>query len=364
MSKVGEGRIVAEAGEAGGPGRQIRLELNAGTPGDVIHNLSAATRVANTLFLGSDEGVSIERLERDGEAWTGHVSIPLGECLDLNRAKEADIEGLAEDDGWLWVLGSHARTRPKIGKGHDEIDLAKLADLNDTRPRCLLARLPLSEEPGRPGILRPVARDGDRKAGLLRQSDRGNALAKRLARDPLFKPFTKIPAKEGGVDLEGIAAAGPRLAIGMRGPVIRTYAVLLEIEVRAGRSGKLKLHRPLRRRLLDLEGLGIRDLKRHGADLLILAGPTTGLDGPCALHRWSDWLHEPAEHDEIVRLHRPERILDIPFGEGCDHPEGLALLPAEGERAELLVICDSPSPHRVQKQALTCDLIPLPSRTG
>lgn len=330
---------------------------------DPMQNLSAAVCSGGTLFLGSDEGAALERLIWDGTRWTGHSRIPLGELLDLTSEEEADIEGLAEDDGWLWVLGSHARTRPKIRRDQgDRIDAALFCNLQDTRPRCLLARLPLVRDANLSGALSVVAEDGVRRAGMLRQTKKGNALTKAMSKDPLIRPFTQIAAKEGGVDLEGIAVAGTRVALGMRGPVVRTYAVLLEMEIGAKGSGALKLMQPPRKRLLDLDGLGIRDLKRVRDDLLILAGPTTGLDGPCAVYRWPGWLHDGAEDDDTVCLHRPKRILDLPFGRGEEHPEGLALL-KDGESHHLLVVSDGPSPSRIdtKRRALTCDLFSLPA---
>ena len=333
------------------------LDAMFGDMDDPTQNLSAAARDGRTLFLGGDEGAHIERLVRDGDAWNGHTRIALDTFLDLeNASEEADVEGLATDDGWLWVMGSHARTRPKITKdGGDRIDLTAYAELKDTRARCLLARVPLVEQDG---AMTPVRRDADRRAGMLRQGKHGNDLAHLLTKHPLLKPFTKIAAKEGGVDLEGLAVAYPRVAIGMRGPVIQTYAVLLEFEVAAKKSGRLTIDGPLYKRLLELDGLGIRDLKVAGEDLLILAGPTTGLDGPCAIYRWSGWLGDPAQDSKVVRLHRPERIVDLPFGRGDDHPEGLVLL----ENGEIAVIPDGPAAHRLDPatRTVSCDRFRLP----
>lgn len=347
------------------PTRQVELVFDGegGGDDDPVADLSAAVAVADTLFFGSDEGSALERLHWAGAGWREHTRIALGECLDLDDADEADIEGLAADDGWLWVLGSHARTRPSLRKGkRDRIDANALCDLKDTRPRCLLARLPLAADPDVPGALRPVRRDGSRRAGMLKQTKHGNALAAALARDPLIRPFTRIAAKEGGVDLEGIAVAGSRVALGMRGPVVQTFAVLLEAELEVKASGRLKLVEPPVKRLVDLEGLGIRDLKRVGDDLLILAGPTTGLDGPCAIYRWRGWLHDAPGPRETICLHRPERIIDLPFGRGEDHPEGLALLNTAEGRREILVVNDGPAPSRLDaaRRSLRCDVFALP----
>lgn len=43
---------------------------------------------------------------------------------------------------------------------------------------------------------------------------------------------------------------------------------------------------PYRKHVLDLDGLGVRDLCPSGDDLLVLAGPTMDLDGPVRIYRW------------------------------------------------------------------------------
>lgn len=332
-----------------------------------IKNFSAGSRVGRSLFLAADEYGCIDRLTEvaDGR-WGDHVRFNLRDLLDLDDAEgEADLEGLAADGEWLWVLGSHARTRNKPEKQEGEvIDLKLLADLKETRSRCLLAKLPLVEDGD--GALRPVREDGARRAAMLKQTKHGNALADALADDPLIKPFTRIPAKEGGLDIEGVAACGDRVALGLRGPVIATHAVLVEVSVRDGHNNPERLHlegEPIKR-LLAMEGLGIRDLKRCGDDLLILAGPTTGLSGPCAIYRWRGWVGDPPQDPRRVRLHRPERIVEIPFGRGKDHPEGLALWDGDGGAAkQILVIYDSPAKARCDADAGTikADLFDLPS---
>jgi len=344
---------------------KVRLEVGGMLDdGKSIKNFSAGSRIGASLFLAADERAAVDRLRPGGDGvWGNHVRYELRDLLDLADAdEEADLEGLAADDGWLWVLGSHARTRPKPEKAEGEcIDLDVLANLKDTRPRCLLARLPLVPEGA---ALAPHKSDGARHAGMLKQTKHGNRLAKALRKDPLIGPFTHIPAKEGGLDIEGIAVRGSRVALGLRGPVISTHAMLLELEIEAKSSGRLKLAGPPAKRLLAMEGLGIRDLKRCGEDLLILAGPTTGLSGPCALYRWRGWAHEPAQDVTKVRLHRPERLLEIPFGRGFDHPEGLALWAEEdGTARQILVIYDSPSKDRLDKNrsAIEADLFELPA---
>lgn len=327
-----------------------------------LHNFSAGTRIGESLFLAADEHAAIDRLTQlpDG-GWGSHEQYKLRDLLPLAEAdQEADIEGLSEDGGWLWVLGSHARTRPKAEKAEGErIDLNVLADLKDTRSRCLLARLPLVNHSG---VYDPVRMDGQRRAGMLPQDHQGNALAAALAQDSRLAPFTRIPAKEGGIDIEGIAVSGSRVALGMRGPVIGGHGLIVEIEIEITDQGDLSLAGEPIRRLIALEGLGVRDLKRHGDDLLILAGPTTALSGPCALYRWKNWVTDLPIDPATVSLHRPGRLLEIPFGRGSDHPEGLALWALEDETTGLMVIYDSPADHRIDVDAKTviADIFRLP----
>jgi hypothetical protein len=343
----------------------VLLSLGDGDAEDPKHNLSAGTRVGDTLFVAGDEMAVLEALTLHASGRSAaHERYALADLLDLRRpGEEVDIEGLSAEAGWLWIVGSHARARHKPDKTPDmPIELAKLADLKDTRPRCVLARIPLVERTDAPGTFYPVRSDGDRHAGMLRQTKHGNKLAEMLRLDVLLEPFTRIPAKEGGIDIEGIAVTGNRLGLGMRGPVIRDYAVLLEVVVDTRSNGILKLPSPPMKRLLDLEGLGIRDLKRRGDDLLILAGPTSSLSGPCALYTWRNWVNEPASGAETVAVHRPERLIDLPHGRGVDHPEGLALWGREGEKEQILVLCDSPAPERFKKGPSTflADLFDLP----
>jgi hypothetical protein len=85
------------------------------------------------------------------------------------------------------------------------------------------------------------------------------------------------------------------------------------------------------------------------------------LSGPCAIYRWRGWVQDPPQDARKVRLHRPERIVEIPFGRGRDHPEGLALWGDDGAR-QILVIYDSPDKSRLdeKKGTITADLFDLP----
>lgn len=348
----------------------MRLDLRA--PGDgkdaARDSLSAVVAHGPHLWLGNDEGIGVDRLTAQGDGGFGeHANFPLLERLDMPRqgeeAGEIDIEGLDVDGGALWLVGSHTWTRgnPKKAAKAGQDPLAALADIDLNLNRHLLAKLPLE-------ALTDGSASGLRR---LRISKKHGALIKALSGDPLLGPFLDTPAKENGFDIEGLAARGDRLFLGLRGPVLRGYAFVLEIRVAEAGKRWLKLE-PLddsgacvRKHVLHLGGNGIRDLCWDGDDLLILAGPTADIDGRCYVWRWraaasvsastfTPECKDPNGEDPIIRA------LELPVGDGADHPEGIALLPTE-EGARLLVVYDSPAKGRRDgKGAVDADLFETP----
>ncbi|SEQ79374.1 Protein of unknown function [Arthrobacter sp. OV608] len=87
--------------------------------------------------------------------------------------------------------------------------------------------------------------------------------------------------------------------IGLRGPVLRGWAVIIELEVGNGPSVEPQPTFPggrrYRKHFFDLRGLGVRDLCRHQNDLLVLAGPTMKLDGRTTVFRWRAALMSDGE---------------------------------------------------------------------
>ena len=175
-----------------------------------------------------------------------------------------------------------------------------------------------------------------------------------LADDPHLEGFIRssadtpsrpIPGKDNGIDCEGLAVMGDRVFIGLRGPVLRGWAIIVELEVGEGPGIEPQPigrgSRRYRKHFLDLRGLGVRDLCRHGDDLIVLAGPTMELDGRTAVFRWRGAL---TSHVEAV-LHRDDLTceFDVPFGKGEDHAEGITLL---DDGSSVLVVYDTPADER------------------
>ena len=358
------------------PAGRVRLAFDPGQEGEdaMRRDLSAAVAFGRDLWTANDEYARVERLTRlDDGSFGDHRPFWLHHYLDLpeGAGEEMDIEGLAIEDGYLWITGSHSRTRKK--PKHDEHDadevLERLTALKDSPNRYFLGRLPLIPDREHPGSYVPakaVERTKEapvRRAGAVRyRKKKGNDLRALLLDDPHIGPFVTVPAKENGFDIEGIAVAGERVFLGLRGPVLRGWAIVLELRLAQAKDGALKLKAiddgvRVRKHFLDLGGLGIRELRQRGPDLMLLAGPTMDLSGPVRLYLWPDVLD--TEAPAVVAAEALRLLVELPVGDGLDHPEGLAILDDAGE--EILVIHDNPIADRLDKKghALEADLYRL-----
>ncbi len=338
----------------------IRLEFS---PGALVHaNLSGAAFSAECLWVAGDEACGIDRLSRldpsgsEQLRFGNGLSFPLSELLDLPGAAddEADLEGMAVADGYLWVVGSHGLKRKNIKDDRDHAENAKrLAKVTLDANRRLLACLPIEmAEDGKPALVR-VAKDG-RRARRLEGDAKSNLLTEALTDDPHFGPYMAIPGKDNGLDIEGLVVDGKRLLLGLRGPVLRGWSALLEIALEA-KGDELRMV-PLddsgtliRKHFLQLEGLGIRDLHFSGDDLYILAGPTMVLDGDIRVFKWPNARSVLAANQAAVRFESSlSAMLSLPHGHGTNRAEALCALPPElaAQTPSWLVLYDAPGADR------------------
>ena len=346
--------------------------------------LSVAVQIGDTLWVTNDETISLERLSLVEGGNTGtyrhgrhHKQFSLNDYLRLpvkprNPAdlEEADVEGLAYEDGYLWLVGSHSlkRKKPKLKNGAEKAQ-EQLAQVSHDGNRYLLARIPVVERDGTYTLVKVDTQNGKKRtAAQLRGNDQGNDLTKALKGDDHLEPFLTLPGKDNGFDIEGLAVAGERLFLGLRGPVLRGWAVILEVELKEEneRPSTLSLKaigpngRLYRKHFLHLGGLGIRDLCVQGTDLLILAGPTMELDGPVIVFRWPGGTDPKGE--QVVPASELERVLEVPYGQGVDHAEGMTLFSPDGGKARsLLVVYDSASENRqLGEGTVAADVFLLP----
>ena len=338
----------------------VRLEF---TPGSLVQsNLSGAAFTGDWLWVAGDEACGIDRLRRLDPLGSetlrfGEVrDFPLADLLDLpgQAEEEADLEGMAEADGFLWVVGSHGLKRKNAKPDRDNAENAKrLAKTSLDGNRRLLACIPIEvDASGEPRLVRK-AQDG-RKALRLKGDAKTNVLTQALADDPHFGPYMAIPGKDNGFDIEGLAVDGNRMLLGLRGPVLRGWSALLEISVEA-RGDHLRLV-PLddsgiliRKHFLQLDGLGVRDLHFSGDDLYILDGPTMVLNGEIRVFKWPGARPVLAATREPVRFESAlTESVSLPHGRGTNRAEALCDLPPalSGGKPSWIVLYDAPGADR------------------
>jgi uncharacterized protein DUF3616 len=199
---------------------------------DLFGSLSAVTEANGFLWAASDEGRTLECLKPDGnKGYSLKRQCQLDKifgCLPGEReAKppEADIESLSvSNNTWLWICGSHGNVRSGIAKTRQESVEGKKTVARPepdimTRPsRCLLGRVKLIDGGG------AIEENGDHLPfegiGSLRALLMGNRH---------LQSFMGLPAKENGLDIEGIRATeSGAVFLGLRGPVVAGYAVVVE----------------------------------------------------------------------------------------------------------------------------------------
>ena len=102
------------------------------------------------------------------------------------------------------------------------------------------------------------------------------------------RTLAHLPRQESGKTSTGQSGSATRSP--------RCRPRITAIRLRLGAFGDRERYR---KHLLDLGGLGVRDLCPDGDDLLVLAGPSMALSGPVRLYRWHRAAH--AETSRLVR---------------------------------------------------------------
>jgi hypothetical protein len=325
---------------------RVALRFDAGHE-HVPRDLSASLRTpAGGLLVAADELASLELLRPTStNLYADHRSYPLHGALRLAADEEIDIEGLScdQDGDGVFLIGSHSAKRKKPRGKSDQEDLDRLADVKVETTRELLVRIPMRDGlPQLEGAVATLPTDGEQSLlGLLGDDAHLGPFVQRSAE-------LVIPGKDNGFDIEGLAHFEGRLLIGLRGPVLRGWAFILDfpLEVDGGTLALGGKKRQYRKHALELDGLGVRDLLVHGDDLLVLAGPTMALDGAHRVFRWSGG--PSAKKDSVVRQAKGEleHVLDVPFQRGFDRAEGIALASWFEPDDSLLVIYDAPGEAR------------------
>ncbi|MGQ4647240.1 DUF3616 domain-containing protein [Lyngbya aestuarii] len=324
---------------------------------DLVEDISAVTITPDgSLWIGSDELLGVERLSLvEPYIFGEHRPFKLADFVELfNQKDEIDIEGMDYSDNYLWLTGSHSTKRKKTKGKKPEKDIKGLATIKTDLNRYLLARVPVINGELVKSCSFPEGGEQKLTAACLQKTDKGDLLIDALAEDPHLGSIVSsfLPSKDNGLDIEGLAVRGDQLFLGLRGPVLRGWAIILEIEVEEVEPGVLTLKeigkegQLYKKHFVDLNGMGVRELCLYGEDLIILAGPTMDLEGAMRVFKLNKALELSGNTIFGQDAEELEVLFDLPFTFGTDHAEGLALYPCLGQPDSLMVVYDSPDPKR------------------
>ncbi|MEJ2453401.1 MAG: DUF3616 domain-containing protein [Candidatus Thiodiazotropha sp.] len=285
------------------------------------HDISAIEQVAGSLFVAADEGRDLQRLS--GNPATGYrlqatYGLKNGKPVKKpSKGDEYDIEAMAFDgERYLYLVGSHSAKRRLLdaqAKGSRGEGLKQLEPIRSEKARRIMLRLSLDEEGNPQGKPETIS------------------LWKSINRSSLLKPFTKLPSKENGIDIEGLAYADGLLYVGFRGPVLRDNWV----PVLVGDFDSFEKRHELK--FIRLDGLGIRSMLALGRQgFLILAGPVGDGPGGFHLYLWNGRDQLPGQDGERGKV---RHLGEIPVERGYKG-EAMTLISQQGNRIELLIAFD------------------------
>jgi hypothetical protein len=246
----------------------------AGIDRALLRNLSGICWADPFLWTVSDEGRTFECLEPHREGFRLHKQIALDAVFDdlpgRRSGDEADIESIDIARGNVWLCGSHCIVRRQVNKTNADVVDSRF---RPRRSRRLLGRIAVDT----------ALENGPAIAGVALPFSGKGSLRRKLSNNPYLSPFLDLPSKENGLDIEGLALAGRKLFVGLRGPLVDSIAIVVELGLQS--TAGLKTSAP-RLHFLDLGGLGVRDLAGSKDGILVLAGPVAGARGPFRLYHW------------------------------------------------------------------------------
>jgi len=272
-------------------GKAATAQLNLSTPTvySGICDASAAVALDNRLFVAAnDEDNRLRIYDRDSggpPTW----SVDLSAFLQADRqSPEADLEGAARVGNRIYWITSHGRNQN--GKRRPGRERFFATEIRTNRESLELTPV------GKPyrNLLRDLVNEPK-----LRTFDLDDA--SRLA-----------PKEPNAFNIEGLCATPEgHLLIGFRNPIPRGKALLVPLqnpaELVEGRSPRFG--GPL---LLNLNGLGIREISRHEDRYLIVAGSFDGA-GKSHLYEW-DGRSSAAIHLGKINFGKfnPEAVIFYP----------------------------------------------------
>ncbi|CAA6822117.1 MAG: Unknown protein [uncultured Thiotrichaceae bacterium] len=313
---------------------QLHADTKVLLQGEVlgVSDISAVEKTASFLVIGSDEAVgngqNIIQLFKPSK--DSGYELQQNIALSSNKGKELDIEGLTADGDLIYVVGSHSSKRRKVKSN-------KKYKNNQER---FYAR-EIENEENRDWLYRVQIDDKGREIANSKIS-----LRKIIKKNKVLEPFSNIPSKENGIDIEGLASKDGWLYLGFRGPVFRkNYVPIMKLKFDQPEASNRLLY-------VQLNGAGIRSITAVSNGFLIIAGPVGDAVIPHQLYFWDGKDMVPGKDRSKSDLGRVKLLAEIPFHKG-GKAEGLAVLHENASSYDVLLAYDGVSQQESVMQRLT-----------
>jgi len=325
------------------------------TDGKEHLNISGITLNKNEslLVVGTDERSRIQVLKKTGK--TKFALVDEGNIPLASGETELDVEGIARDKDFTWVIGSHSMKRKSMQSPEELKEKARKEEkkgdkLSEDYNHDRIATVAV--EPTREWLYRlEIGNNGSAKQNSIRRG----SLRDIFANHPVLARFRNIPSKENGIDIEGLAvipnsgSKKTKLLMGLRGPSLRgPLAVVLEVSAKEEKAedGRLILEIKLKDTYyLTLGGRGIRGMsamtkKKDG--YLVLAGPVGDEPTPYMLYHWNGEDTVP-EIDTLDAKLNVTGLCLIPPPEAQPRakPEGVHFLGEQDGIVKFVIVYDS-----------------------
>jgi hypothetical protein len=161
---------------------------------------------------------------------------------------------------------------------------------------------------------------------------KSTTLSAAIAATKVLQPFTQLPCKENGVDIEGLAVRDGLLRVGFRGPVLqRGFVPVMTCSFANPVTASEILY-------LNLGGRGIRDVERVQGGFLVLAGPVSDIPASFQLYFWDGTDCTPGVENPVGV--QPLTLLgEVPTPPGAK-AEGLAVEAESTDHYTALILFD------------------------
>ncbi|HEY6153807.1 MAG TPA: DUF3616 domain-containing protein [Candidatus Udaeobacter sp.] len=270
---------------------------------------SAGSDVGGGFFVGATDEDNKLRLY-DVKGGPPRKTIDLGvdaaikSALGLKKVKECDFEGAAKMGDLIFWIGSHGRDK----------------DANEKKERQILLATKLTGV----GKHAKLQITGSVYTKLIQDFLKNPALAS----FHLAKAATLAPNDEGGLNIESLAADHDKLWIGFRNPKSggkdALLVPLLNPKKMISRGTRAKLGDPL---LLNLNGLGVRDMVAWNDGFLIIAGD------------FVDRFEADAKPSRAFWWKPGTKPKDVGVDFGDLNPEAIMIV-RDGNKARILILSD------------------------